>query len=158
MLRGLVAFLGEKEQSGWWDCAFLGAIGQRYLSITNPRSHAAAGLMAAHEAARLVHDQRIGKGRVFHLFRFPHAFERRLHRHVLTEDITGLLAAIGTRDKALAALQALAKESDPLADGPLRLGDARSIESPAMVSKLAGIYLGAFRSGKQTMPYFTATE
>src|SRR5262245_51587114 len=86
VVRALVAFLGEKDQFGWWDCSFLGSTGRKYLAITFPRSYIAAGVMAACEAARRVHDARIGKGRVYHLFRLRHATERRLQQHTQTHD------------------------------------------------------------------------
>src|SRR5262245_611851 len=86
LLRALIAFLGEKDQFAWWDCSFLCATGRKYLAITHPRSHIATGVMAACEAARRIHDNRIGKGRVYHLFRLPNATEQKLQRHALAGD------------------------------------------------------------------------
>ena len=158
LLRALVAFLGEKDQFAWWDCSFLGSTGQKYLAITHPRSHVATGVMAACEAARRVHDARIGKGRVYHLFRLPHATEQKLQRYGLSEGAAALATALENRDKALHTLEGLAKDPDGTPDGPVRLGGAKTLMSSAIVGKLAGAYLGAFRSAKQTMPYFTATD
>jgi len=158
LLRALVAFLGEKDQFGWWDCSFLGSTGRRYLAITHPRSHVAAGVMAACEAARRVHDARIGKGRVYHLFRLPHDTEQKLHRQALTGDAAGLVAAFESKDKALQALEAMAKDPDSTPDGPIKLGSAKTLSSSTVIGKLAGMYLGAFRASRQTMPYFTATD
>src|ERR1022692_3446671 len=150
LLRALVAFLGEKDQCGWWDCSFLGETGRKFLAITHPRSHVAAGVMAACEAARRVHDARIGKGRAYHLFRLPHATEQKLQRHSLTTDAAVLLTAFESKDKSMRTLETLAKEPDSTPDGPVRLGDAKSLSSSTVVAKLAGIYLGAFKSSKQT--------
>jgi hypothetical protein len=158
LLRALVAFLGEKDQFGWWDCSFLGLTGRKYLTITHPRSHVATGVIAASEAARRVHDARIGKGRVYHLFRLPHATEQKLHRHQLTEDASGLVTAFESKDKALQVLKALAKDPDGTPDGPIKLGGVKTLSSSTIVGKLAGMYLGAFRASKQTMPYFTAID
>ncbi len=157
LLRGLVAFLGEKDQYQWWDCSFLGSTGRKYLAITQPRSFVAAGVMAASEAARRVHDARIGKGRVYHLFRLPQAMEQKFQRHILTKEDAALGAALESKDQALQTLKTLAKESDATPDGPIKIGDAKSLASSSTIGKLAGIYLGAFKSSKQTMPYFTAT-
>jgi hypothetical protein len=63
-LRAAVAFLGEKPQAGWWDCAFLNPIGFQYLGLIYPKTAAAAVLTAASEAACRLHDERIGRGRV----------------------------------------------------------------------------------------------
>jgi len=157
-LRALVAFLGEKDQCGWWDCSFLGTTGRKYLAITHPRAHFATGVMAACEAARRVHDARIGKGRVYHLFRLPHATEQKLQRHALTEKNTALVVAFESKDKALQALEAMAKDPDGTPDGPVKLGGAKALSSSTIMGKLAGLYLGAFWASKQTMPYFTATD
>lgn len=158
LLRALVAFLGEKDQFGWWDCSFLGSTGRKFLAITNPRSHVATGVMAACEAARRVHDARIGKGRVYHLFRLPHTTEQKLQRHALTGDAAALMTAFEGKDKALHSLEAMTKDPDDAPDGPIKLGGAKTLSSSTIVSKLAGMYLGAFRASKQTMPYFTATD
>jgi hypothetical protein len=158
LLRGLVAFLGEKDQFGWWDSSFLGATGRKYIAITNPRSHVATGVIAACEAARRVHDARIGKGRVYHLFRLPQTTEQKLQRYTLTRDAATLVTAFEGKDNALHTLETLAKDPDDAPDGPIRLGGGKTLSSSTIVSKLAGMYLGAFRSSKQTMPYFTTTD
>ena len=157
LLRAVVSFLGEKDQFGWWDTSFLGSVGQKYLSITYPRSALAAGLQATGEAARRLHDERIGKGRVFHLFRLPQALEQKIHHQRLTEG-GALLPSLASRDAALKVLQGLAREPESQPDGPLRLGDAKALSGASVIGKLAGIYLGAFHGSKQTMPYFTATD
>ena len=68
-LRAVVAFLGEKPQAGWWDSAFLNPVGFQYLGLIYPKMAAAAALTAASGAACRLHDERIGRGRVGHLFR-----------------------------------------------------------------------------------------
>jgi len=158
LLRALVAFLGEKDQCGWWECSFLGATGRKFLAITHPRSYVTAGVLAASEAARRIHDARIGKGRVYHLFRLPQSTEQRIHRHMLTTATPRMMLALESKEKALSTLETLAKDPNGTPDGPVKLGDAKGLASSSIVSKLAGIYLGAFKSSKQAMPYFTATE
>jgi hypothetical protein len=158
LLRALVAFLGEKDQCGWWDCSFLGTTGRKFLAITHPRSYVAAGVLAASEAARHVHDARIGKGRVYHLFRLPHVTEQKLHRQVLAKEDNTMVVLMESKEKALRTLETLANDPGSAPDGPVKLGNAKTLASSTIVSKLAGIYLGAFKSSKQAMPYFTATE
>ena len=92
-IRVLVAFLGEKDQFGWWRARFLGAMGDRFLAFTFPRSVFVAGVTAASEAGKAFHDQRIGKGSVFHLFRLPQTIERRMH-HILLSSKTDSLRAV----------------------------------------------------------------
>lgn len=158
LLRAPVAFLGEKDQFGWWDCSFLGATGRKFIAITHPRSHVAAAVAAASEAARHVHDARIGKGRVYHLFRLPHDTEQKLHRHSLTGKNTDLVTLFESKEKALEALESMAKEPDGTQDGPVKLGGSNTLSSSTIIGRLAGVYLGAFRASKQTMPYFTAAD
>ena len=71
LLRFLVAFLGEKKQSAWWDCSFLNSTGIRFLETPFPRTALSAAFFSAAEAARKVHDLKIGGVGVYHLFRFP---------------------------------------------------------------------------------------
>lgn len=158
LLRTLVAFLGERDQCGWWDSSFLGGVGRKFLTITYPRSVTAAAILAASEAARRLHDARIGKGRVYHLFRLPHATEQKIQRSALAADSATVFKALESKDSALSELAALAKQQENQPDGPIRLGGAESLTSATTVGKLAGIYLGAFRTTRQTMPYFTNTD
>ena len=158
LLRVLVGFLGEKDQFAWWDTSFLSTVGCKYLGITFPRSGIAAGVVAVTEAACRLHDSRIGQGRVCHLFRLPQVTEQRIHQGVLTGDAAGLLKVISSREAAFQELESLAKEPESLPDGPVKLGNASGLSTPAAVAKLAGIYFGAFRAGRQCLPYFTAGD
>jgi hypothetical protein len=78
-LRTLIGYLGEKSQYNWWDTNFLSPFGLQYLAINFPRSSFVAGMTSVSEAARRLHDSRIGKGGVYHLFRLPLAVEENLH-------------------------------------------------------------------------------
>ncbi len=70
-LRALVAYLGESASPKWWDTAYLNDVGKKYLIINFPRTSLAAGVNGAGLAAKRLHDERIGRTRVYHLFRFP---------------------------------------------------------------------------------------
>ena len=109
-IRVLVAFLGEKDQFGWWRTRFLGIMGDRFLAFTFPRSVFAAGVTAASEAGKAFHDQRIGKGSVFHLFRLPQTLERRMHYVLLSSETQNLRALIARKDTASMAI--VAAETD----------------------------------------------
>ena len=88
-VRVLVSYLGEKEQYAWWDTSFLSAVGLKYLKLNFPRSYFLAGVTAISQAAKKLHDDRIGKGAAHHLFRLPFHIEERLHAH---ERVCGLRA------------------------------------------------------------------
>src|SRR5262245_6572127 len=80
-LRTAVAFLGERPQAKWWDSGFLNSVGFQYLTLIYPKTVASAALTAAAEAACRIHDERIGRGRIFHLFRLPPEIEDGLRRN-----------------------------------------------------------------------------
>jgi len=157
-LRILVGFLGEKDQFNWWDCSFLNATGRKFLAIDYPKSFLAAGANAATEAAGRIHDSRIGKGCVFHLFRLPHAMEQKLHRHLLEMDAGQAAGWLASRDTALQQLEQLATKPASTAAGPVQVGTSAALVAPATPGMLAGLYLDAFRSNNRRMPYFTVTD
>jgi len=153
--RLLVAFLGEKEQLGWWNTGFLGSTGQRYLGFNFPRSSLSAGMNAATHAACQLHDERIGRGRVFHLFRLPSSMEEEIHASLLDDKVQeSLLELIPDRDAALRSLATIAKERDKAHEGPVTIGGKDDIQKKNSVSKLAAYYLHAFNNGTKVFPYF----
>ena len=155
-LRIAVAYLGEKEQCAWWSTRFLGSAGKRFLEFTYPRSAFAAGVNAASESAKAFHDRRIGKGRVAHLFRLPHILEQRLRAILLSLDGSDLSSVVASKDAAIRALTELSNETSAAPEGPVRVGDNTMLSSGAAIPKLAAFYANAFKTEKQTLPYFTA--
>jgi primase-polymerase (primpol)-like protein len=157
-LRIAVAFLGEKEQCAWWSTRFLGSTGKRFLEFNYPRSAFAAGVTAASEAAKTFHDRRIGKGHVSHLFRMPHTIEERLRALLLSQDRGTLSAVVESKEAAIRTLADLSKEPVTAPEGPACVGNNKALLSGSAISKLASLYLDAFKSGRQTLPYFTTEE
>jgi len=155
-LRALVGFLGEKDQCRWWDTSFLGPTGQKYLSINFPRSAVAAGVNAVTEAARRLHDSRIGKGGVYHLFRMPAATEEKLHRQLLEAPPESILPCFTDKENSLQKLKVLFESGVSAPEGPVQVGTEKRILSSFAVEEIAKHYHDAFATGKQTFPYFTA--
>lgn len=154
-LRIAVAYLGEKEQFAWWTTQFLSTAGLRFLRLIYPRSAFAAGVNATTEAAKVFHDRRIGKGGVSHLFRLPYVVEQRMSASLLScED--SVAPIVSSRQVAIELLNSLKNGPTKLAEGPVRIGSAKTLTSKEVVSDLAAFYCGAFEGGKQTLPYFTA--
>ena len=89
-LRTIVGFLGENPQFCWWDTNFLSQTGLQFLAINFPRSAFSAGCNSVTEAAKRLHDERIGKSGVYHLFRFPTYSEESIHRHLLKYRFKGI--------------------------------------------------------------------
>lgn len=155
-LRALVAYLGEKHCSGWWDTAFLDATGRRYLELNFPRSAAAAGVAAAGTAAKRLHDSRIGRSRVYHLFRFPYEVEERVHSELLQTDQEELWSQLKDKATALERLRSLAESTLDAPEGPVQVGTQEHITTPKGVAELARHYLSAFERGIVCLPYFSA--
>jgi hypothetical protein len=155
-LRLLVGFLGERRQANWWDCSFLDPTGRRFLETTFPRTALQAALRSTSEAARLVHDARIGRIGVFHLFRFPIDKEDRVEAHTTELTGSGAIGYLDSREAALAELARLAESRITPLQGPVQVGLEKKILTPSSVSDLAAHYLSAFSAGTQCFPYFTA--
>lgn len=154
LLRFLVGFLGEKGQGGWWDTGFLSSTGLRYSQVNFPRSALAAAGTSVTEAAKRLHDSRIGKGGVFHLFRLPPAIEEAVHREMMQMDVEAVKAQIANRDSALHGLRELASETINAPEGPVQVGSVKTILRAGSVEEIAKHYLDAFLNAKMTFPYF----
>jgi hypothetical protein len=153
-LRLLVGFLGEKRQANWWDCGFLDATGRRFLETTFPRTAFFAALHSTVEAARLLHDSRIGRVGVFHLFRLPVDNEDALEAQnsdVRSEDA---LSWISSRETAIEELGRMDEAHVSAPEGPVQVGFADKIFAPGLISELAAHYHSAFRGNFQCFPYF----
>jgi hypothetical protein len=155
-LRLLVGFLGERRQANWWDCGFLDPTGRRFLETTFPRTALSAALRSTSEAARIVHDARIGRIGVFHLFRFPIDKEDRVEAHVVEQTGSGAPDYLESREAALVELARLAESRIAAPQGPVQVGVEKKILTPTSISELAAHYHSAFSAGIQCFPYFTA--
>ena len=69
-LKLLVGFLGEQSQFNWWPSAFFAPVFNKNAFV--------AQYHGVQEAASRVHDEHIGIGRVYHLFRLPEHVEQAL--------------------------------------------------------------------------------
>lgn len=68
-IRAAVGYLGEKDQAGWWSSSFFASTGSAFLSPIFPRTQVVAQCQGVSGAASKIHDERIGVGNVYHLFR-----------------------------------------------------------------------------------------
>jgi len=153
-LRAVVAFLGEKPQAGWWDSAFLNPVGFQYLGLIYPKTAAAAALTAASEAACRLHDERIGRGRVVHLFRLIAEAEMALRRDMTPAFLSDLGAQCRV-EAAYAVLDGIADGAHAAAGaGPVQIGSLKDCSSQAALTRLAATYAAAFRSATPVFPYF----
>jgi hypothetical protein len=153
-LRIAVAHLGEKAQLGWWDTAFLNSTGCRYLQLIYPKTAASACVTAASQAAGHEHDERIGKGRVAHLFRLSADMELKLRTDLAALHVSDL-EKICSREAAFRLLDEIAANAEPAAGaGPAQIGAIKDLATTESRSRIAATYASAFRSGTKIFPYF----
>jgi hypothetical protein len=155
-LRLAVGLLGEKEQSPWWPSTFLGQHAPAFLGPVFGSKRRMAQYHGVTEAACRAHDEKIGVGRVFHLYRLPEAIEQRIsdafREGTLPEDVTRCFESTEAAESMLAGL---AKGLAAVKPGPVRLGGADMINSPDGVALLAATYRAAFQTRIKCYPYFT---
>ena len=158
-LRVLILALGEAHHAGWWRSQFLSPVGLSYLGRLYPRSSFAAAVRSATRAARAVHDNSIGIGNVYHLFRLPSSLEWQMDealREVEAELWARFAPRLGQREALLDEIRLLGDVSAVArpASGPLRLGAMRDVGQPGGTAQLASVYYAAFRDGVKAFPYF----
>lgn len=157
-LRVLVGFLGEKGQANWWGSEFFSATAVAFLAPIFNRSLFLAQYQGVTAAASKTHDEAIGVGRIYHLFRLPIGLEQ-ASADVLNDTafVQTLQARLAKRELALARLAELAEKPESVSPGPVSLGDM-SQDLKVELQRAAGFYCAAFTSGIQTFPYVREVE
>lgn len=159
-LRILVAVLGEKNNAGWWESSFLGESGIRYLAYAFPRAPELAAVQGAVEAARRVHDARIGASGVTHLFRQSYEVELLILDYLKTHILEIRDRMSSTYSKlpvCKSSLVAIAGEPELGHEGPMQMGSVIGLPDSKSIKRMAAIYLGALDAGKCALPYFLSS-
>lgn len=151
-LRFLVGFLGEKVQFDWWGCAFLSKSSASYLLPMFPRTTLLAQYHGVCEAAVKAHDEFIGIGQHYHLYRLPEVFEKALVSCVNETAEGVLLGNLVSVDTAVARLEQLAN-SVQAAEGPVNAGEFDEYALENSLCTLAGLYAAAFKTGIKSYPF-----
>jgi len=154
-LRIAVGCLGELESSPWWPSSFLGQHAAAFLGPVFGGRTIAAQYQGVVEAACRAHDEKIGVGRVFHLFRLPEATERRISGCLNNQVADSLKECFASRESAERVLASLATGDGNVKPGPFRLGAAEALHGPDGVALIAAAYRSAFRAGIRCYPYFS---
>jgi hypothetical protein len=157
-LRALIGYLGEKGQANWWGSDFFGITAAAFLGPIFNRSLFLAQYQGATAAAAKIHDEAIGVGRIYHLFRLPIGLEQAsadaLNDAAFVQTVQARLA---NRESALARLAELAEKAESASPGPVSLGQM-SQDLKAELQRAAGFYCAAFTAGIQTFPYVREVE
>ena len=153
-LRILVLTLGESHHANWWSSQFLSPTGLSFLDRIYPRSKFAAAVRSATRGALTIHDEKIGRGEVFHLFRLPRHLELEFDEQLSqrSAEFESVFAPrLTQKEDLLQSLLALSgSASDRNALGPVE------IDAPAdqIVGEISAYYYNSFRIGGQVFPYF----
>ena len=149
-LRVCVVFLGEHEQASWWSSSFLSPSGEAFLEPVFPKTSTLARVNGASGAAQSSHDDQIGIGDVYHLFRLPENIERDISEF-LSKDAT-VLKLIESEETARACLLELSSDHRTRGVGPLLI-DQGSLDK-GMIGQMAAAYLHGFSAAEQVYPYY----
>ena len=157
-LRVLIGYLGEKDQGNWWGCEFFSATAAAFLTPIFNRSLFLAQYQGVTAAAAKVHDEAIGVGRIYHLFRLPIGLEQ-ASADALNDAafVRRVQTNLANRELALVRLAEMAEKAKSGSSGPVSLGQM-SQDLKAELKRAAGFYGAAFTSGIQTFPYIREVE
>src|SRR4051794_653378 len=153
-MRFAVGLLGEKDQAGWWPSSFMSPTSSAFLLPVFGANIMQTRYQGIVEASKRVHDERIGVGRVFHLFRLPEATEQRLF-DALSYKGGKMAPWVLSPEAANEQLSVLAIASSEAKQGPVLIGSAEDLGKANWLSIAAGLYAAAFAAGVQCFPYFS---
>ena len=149
-LRICVAFLGEKEQQNWWSSSFLSQSGEAFLSPVFPKTSLLSRVTGASMAAQIVHDEYIGVGDVYHLYRLPENLEQNIAQLLIKDHTVSQI--IESPESAIAYLEGLVDGNASPAVGPLLL-DQNDIDQN-VIDQMASAYLAGFKNSEAVYPYY----
>ena len=152
-LRVAVCVLGATSGTHWWKSDFLSAAAIEVAGFNFPRRPEIAGYRAAVAAAKRVHDERIGRRGIVHLFRLPVETESTLDRRSGAEHAQW---HIPDARMAMEILRATAGVTIDPPEGPVQVGYVADCVTAGGLSELAAHYHAAFRQQIQVFPYFAA--
>jgi hypothetical protein len=156
ILRIVVGYLGERQQFAWWPSAFFAPGSDAFLAPLFARTRLLAQCNGVTQAAARVHDERIGVGQVYHLFRLPEDVEQGAHQAL--QDAAHkdtIMPLIENQETALAYLRQRAGVQHEFSMGPVLVGRASDLRTWETLGAIACHYHHGFATGVQTFPYFS---
>ncbi len=155
-LRVVIGYLGEKSQGNWWQSDFFGAASGSFLNPVFPRTQFLTQVEGASAAAGRIHDERIGVGKIFHLFRLPEDFEQSFHQRLQDKDVIDELAPLWeSKESAIGYLESnFGKPSKPQV-GPVSVGKISEVTTETVTKLIGNQYLSSLCSDDQSpvFPY-----
>lgn len=156
ILRLAVAYLGQRTADKWWDSDLLSEAGLESLDYNFSRAPLVAAFTATCMAAKRLHDDRIGRTGVTHLFRLDPDLEILVQRAGTAEAGFALKSHPLDVDRMIAELTALAGEEIDSPEGPVQIGTLEHASTEWGIAELARHYHAAFRMKHRIFPYFAA--
>lgn len=156
-LRLAVGLLGERDKAGWWASGFLSPTSTAFLAPVFGSNILQARYQGVLDAAKRVHDERIGVGHVFHLFRLPESMEQRLFEAVQSGG-SELIKTISSSHSAKATLESFVNKAIAPRSGPALMASTETFYSAGWIGEAASLYSAAFGAGVQCFPYITGTR
>ena len=154
-LRAIVGYLGERDHAGWWQSAFFAPGSAAFLAPVFSRTQTLAQCTGVTRAAAAVHDERIGVGHVYHLFRLPEDVEQRIHTELHDPELTRTIGeAVASKDNAIQYLRDQRGSAEGAGVGPVRVGDLHDLRAEERWRDVAAEYLRAVEAGVEIYPYF----
>lgn len=155
-VRVAVGYLGEESQFNWWPTKFYTTWSSTFLDPVFSRSRDVARYHGVREAARRSHDNSVGIGRAFHLFRLPEEIEHSLHELMGSDASQDLAIHLTDRDSVLDSIHRPGPSASHITEGPALIGSIERVFSKSGLHTLAEHYFGAFSNGVRAYPYFSA--
>lgn len=155
-IRAVVGYLGEREQYAWWSSSFFSPSSQAFLSPVFSRTRLLTQVNGVTRAASIVHDERIGVGQVYHLFRLPEDIEQGIH-HALYNTELGeqIITLVSGQESAMTYLrQAAADLTAEASVGPIYIGDIQNLRNALSWSNVIANYIYGFDHSVEVYPYF----
>lgn len=153
-LRLLVGYIGEKDQYGWWQSSFFAPTSSSFLNPIFGKTSLVAQYQGVKAAASRLHDEYIGVGEVYHLFRLPENIEISLFQLIHDEKFVSVTKETFTdKDRALNVLFELIMYSPRSKEGPVLLGDIDDFLMEESLSDIANLYHSAFLNNIRVAPY-----
>ena len=156
--RTVIGYLGERDQFGWWQTSFFAQGSGSFLSPIFGRTQLLAQYNGISRAAALIHDERIGVGHGYHLFRLPEDMEQALHQALHSYELEKTIRAnLLGKEPGLNYLRAHSAGASSKAIGPTRVGSVDAVRTLDPWKTILGLYLSAFERQVEILPYFADT-
>ena len=107
----------------------------------------------------LVHDEHIGVGANYHLYRMPDSAERAAAKALADADFQQqLIDVLGSSEVAQTRLGELATNDTGKVEGPVVLGSYADSDLEKLLCQSASHYSRAFKEGYKCLPYMREAE